>query len=275
MIGELFRIGNFTYKKQMDDNLGKLVEMYLERRIAFEERILSGESNTGIAIAWQLLREVIDDIIKAYEREKVGNEILLKEITKLRFARGVDAALMSLHQSNFTAAVADYLIHPNPIDIPCTHNNTGLTFRLGLTDILLIRSKGRTKLIYLKKKHRAVEGGDEHNVIMVNRNDLDFTNLLFLLQKNGNHILRISQSYAVNIFYYGRTAKNTFRLLIEPPEDFDKKLIEVKTDKYFDAKLYQERLIEIDRLGHHFKDFEVNMAKIEEINRYKKEMGIT
>jgi hypothetical protein len=259
----------------MDFDFGKAVEAYYQRRAAFEENLLSGQNITGIAKAWQLLRATMDDIINAYEHEKVGNEILLKEIAKLRFARGMDAALMSLHQSNFTAAVADYLIHPNPIDIPCTHNNISLTFRLGLTDILLIRSKGRTKIIYLKKKHRAIEGGEEHSVIMVNRNDLDFINLLFLLQRNGNHILRISQSYAVNIFYYERTDKNTFRLLIEPPEGFDKKLMDVKADKYFDAKLYQERLIEIDRLGHHLKDFEVNIAKIEEINRYKKEMGIT
>lgn len=259
----------------MDDNELNLIGNFRERIKDFESKLLAKVDCSVLLSEWQSLSLFFEEVINAYEHEKAGNEVLLKEIAKLRFARGVDAALMSFHQSNFTAAVADYLIHPNPIDIPCTHNNFSLTFRLGLTDLLLIRSKGRTKLIYLKKKHRALEGGEEQNTIMVNRNDLDFSNLLFLLQRNGNHILRISQSYAVNIFYYGRTDKNTFKLLIEPPEGFDKKLVEIKADKYFDAKIYQKRLIEIDRLGHHLKDFEVNLEKIEEINRYKNSMGIT
>lgn len=79
----------------------------------------------------------------------------------------------------------------------------------------------------------------------------------------------------MNIFQYELTNSNTFKLISTPPEKFDKNLENVKTDKLFDVRLYHERLMEIDRLGHHFKDYEVNLKKIEEINRYKISQGIT
>ena len=110
---------------------------------------------------------------------------------------------------------------------------------------------------------------------MVNKNGLDFVELLRKIQRNGNHILRIAQSYAVNIFQYELKSSNTFKLIGNQPEKFDPKLVEIKTDKFFDVRLYHQRLEEIDRLGHHLKDYEVNLNKIEEINRYKSSESIT
>ena len=224
---------------------------------------------------WQSIKDSSIMLEKEYNFQKLGNDILLKEIAKLKFARGVDSVLLSFHQRNLNAAVLNLLIHPNPVDIKCTHKNVSLTYKVGVNDILLIKSRGRTKLIYLKKKFRPLEGGDEQDIIMVNKNGLDFDELLRIIQRNGNHILRIAQSYAVNIFQYELTSSNTFKLISTQPVKFDKKLEDIKTDKLFDVRLYHERLMEIDRLGHHIKDYEVNLKKIEEINRYKISQGIT
>lgn len=128
------------------------------------------------------IQECFVRLSEEYNHQKIGNEILLKEISKLKFARGVDSVLLSFHQRNLNAAVADLLIHPNPVEIKCTHKNVSVTYKVGVNDILLIKSRGRTKLIYLKKKFRPLEGGDEQEVIMVNKNRLDFDELLRMIQ---------------------------------------------------------------------------------------------
>ena len=224
---------------------------------------------------WHSIRESLSSLEEEYNSQKNNHKILLQEVSKLKFARGLDHALLSLHQNNYSAAVIDYLIHPDPIEIDCTYNGIGQTFKVGVSDILVIKSRGRIKSIYLKKKIRALEGGDERSLIMVNKNGLDFEELLHKIQGNGNHILRIALSYAVNIFEYELSSSNTFKLISSPPEKFDPKLKEIKIDKLFDVRLYHKRLMEIDRLSHHLKDFEINLKKIDEINRYKNNEGIT
>jgi hypothetical protein len=93
--------------------------------------------------------------------------------------------------------------------------------------------------------------------------------LLKRIQGNGHHILRVSESYAVNIYHYELLEQNSFVLIIPPPDGFDPALKKIVTDKKFDTGLYHQRLMEIDRLSRHHQDFAVNFKKTEEINRYK------
>ena len=200
--------------------------------------------------------------------KRLNDEIeeLKEMVMRVKRSNVLNNILLDFHQRNFAAAGADLIINPNPVKIHGTEKGKGYDVMVGLQDILLIESLGRIKKLYLRKYHIPFEGGPKRNTIETNES---FDELLERIQGNGHHIMRVSESYAVNIYQYELLKKNQLNLIGKAPDGFDPALTTIKTDKYFDKHLYHERLMEIDRIQKHHMDISVNVKKIEEINRYK------
>lgn len=203
------------------------------------------------------------EIIEQLRKENAELKELIK---KLRFQHGMDKVLLGFYEGNMASAAADLFINPNPIIIHGTEKGVGYDYSVSLRNILLIESKKRIKVIYLKEAVIPVEGGKP--VIKIETNE-SFDALLKYLQGSGHHILRATDKYAVNIYHYTLSEKGKFNLIGALPKGMDAKLKSIQTEKKFDRKLYHTRLMEIDRLSKHHQDFAINLKKIEEINRYK------
>lgn len=209
------------------------------------------------------IREHQSEQIKNLEQENAAVKEKFKEVN---FQRGLDKVLLGFHENNFAAAAADLLINPNPVTVHGTEAGKGYDVKLSLQNILAIESRGRIKIIFLKEKTIPLEGGKPRLKIETNEG---FESLLKRIQGSGHHIIRVRDKYAVNIYQYELTGKNTFTLIINLPKGLNEELKTIKTDKKFDTELYHTRLMEIDRLSKYHHDFAVNIQKIEEINRYK------
>lgn len=200
------------------------------------------------------------------EELKKENAELKRLVKSLKFHQGIDSVLLSFHERNMASSAADLLINPKPIIIHGTEKGTGNDYPISLSNIVLIESKKRTKVIYLNKPVIPVEGGKTKSKI---ETENSFDILLKHMQGSGHHILRSSDKYAINIYHYVLSEKGKFNLIGDLPKSMSEKLRSIKTDKKFDKELYYTRLLEIDRLNKLHQDFAVNLKKIEEISRYK------
>lgn len=193
---------------------------------------------------------------------RLENELLRLKVKELK-------AHLALHIENYISAAADLLINPNPVRIHSPIGNKQRNYMVSLQNIISIQSASRGKYIYLREPVIPEEGGEKTLRILVDEDKMNFTNLLFSIQGNGHHLMLANRSVAMNIYHYILSSKDHFSLNISPPEGFDEKLLSIKTDSKFDKNLYHMRLMEIDRLNKHHKDFTVNLRKIEEISRSK------
>jgi 8-oxo-dGTP diphosphatase len=198
---------------------------------------------------------------------QIENETLKHEVKGLRFQLGIHKSALQLHEENFTSAAADLLINPNPIRIHSPIGGKQRNYLVTLQNIIAIKSVSRGKYFYLKEPVEPEEGGAKTYCILVDEDKMNFNNLLFTIQKRGHHLMLANRSVAINIYHYVFSVKGHFTLCLNAPKDFDENLLDVKTDSKFDVKLYHNRLMEIDRLNKHHKDFTVNVKKIKEISR--------
>jgi hypothetical protein len=207
------------------------------------------------------------EIATTYEELSEENKRLNGIIAGLMFQIGMREVLLSAHGNAMGAAVADLFINPNPVEIHGTEAGKGYNCMVSLKNVLLIESNKRIKTIYLKEAVIPIEGGKKRLKI---ENNETFEENLNKLQRNGHHILRVSTSYAINIYHYELSQTETFVLISPAPEDFIKHFGTIEIDNKFDSELYHTRLMEIARLNKHHQEFSVSLRKIEEINRYKK-----
>ena len=207
-----------------------------------------------------------EKVIITYEELVEENERLKGILKGLKFQLGLRDSLLSLQGSNMGSAAADLFINPNPIQIHSTEAGKGIDYMVSLNDILAVVSNGRIKTIHFKDYVIPKSGGKKKLKIETNEN---FEGLLKRLQKSSHHILRVSDSHAVNIYHYELSQLNTFILITKAPEGFNETLRNIKTEKKFNPELYHTRLMEIYRLSKYHHDFSINLKKIEEISRYK------
>jgi len=239
----------------------------------------------NVKIASQKLRiNELEEHIKQLESGEFLKElfILKKENLEMKLKmqpllakRALNDVMLAFHEAIYTAAAADYLINPNPIPIHATKAGKGQDFKVGLMNILLIKSNSRSKMIYLKEAIIPVEGGLPQYKIETNDQELNFDKLLAKLQRSGHHLLKANRSEAISIYHYNLSERKTFVLNSLAPDGFPAALKNIKTDKTFDSDLYHERLMEINRLTKNHKDVSTNIKKIEEINRYINKQDVT
>jgi len=260
------------------------LEVKNEQLDALEDLLTAELDEVEKAKATYLAKQLWQSLVEAYDKEYSNDEVhilkneiafLERKVANLKFQKFLDNELLKLRGQNMTAVAADLLINPDPIEIHCTDRGKGLNFDVFLNNILVIKSSGRLKRIYLKEKIKPKEGGEYKSVIETNENKAGIEMLLRLIQGNNNHLMRISKSHAINILHYTLSESRVFNLVGIPPTDFPVNLIEIKTDSYFNANEYHERLFEFDYLNKSHHDFSINDAKIAEITHYKNSLDIT
>jgi len=199
---------------------------------------------------------------------RLENEILRITVKELK-------AQLALHLENYASAAADLFIHPNPVKVHGTLAGKGMDFMVSLMNVLLVESARRGKNIYLREAIIPEEGGKKYSKIISDGKKLNFEKMLYSIQKNSHHLIRVNRSIALNIYHYNLSNEGTFVLNIPVPEGLNESFVKIKTDKTFDKALYHTRLMEIDRLSKHHKDFAINLKKLEEISRYSNEPLVT
>lgn len=202
----------------------------------------------------------IKHLTEKLEMAQKENEVLLNKIKDLenqilkeRRQSAVDKTLLEYHQRQFSFALSDYLINPEPIKVHGTDKGRGIDFLIELMNVIAIKSIGRIKKIFLKTPIRPIEGGQYHNSITFNSDVSDFNSALYSIQGRWTHLIRVNKSVAVNIHYYDLESEKKLQFNIDPSTNLEKDLETLKTDKFFDIDTFNRRKIEF-----------------REINRYRK-----
>lgn len=204
-----------------------------------------------------------------------ANEFLKRKLQGLIFNSAINKISLDYYEQNYASAAADLLINPSPIEIHCTEAGKGLDYLVEVMNIIAIKGPTRIKEIYLKVGIRPKHGGKKRNMITTNDKALNLDNLIRQIQKRGNHLIRVSGSIAVNIYYYKLDEEGCLILNQEPPKGFNPDLLRVKTKKIFDVELYNKRMMEMDYINKRHQDVRISLEKIAEISRYKNSFGIT
>ena len=224
-----------------------------------------------------LLKEKLKQEKELTKTLKEEIEILYLELEKMQRNIGLEKILHGFTSKSFTAAASDLLMDPNPFDIVCSGEKTDTSeiYSVRLLNILAIHSRKRPKDIFLKKPISSKSGGKEKSVITFDKNGINFNELLSLIQRRGDHLLRVHNSWAINIYHYTFSNKNTFILNAEMQSGVDKEIHQIPIDANFNKDLYQKRLFEIEKLQEHQIGTQFNLQKIEEIRKLKEDLGLS
>lgn len=199
------------------------------------------------------------------------------EIQRLKRLGAVDKILNEWHGRHFASAAAKLIMDPNPVELECSGAKTDTSgkYLVKVQNILAIGSDERLKKIFLKEPLQPTNGRPAQKILLVNKNGLNWDRLLFKIQKRGEHLLRISKSYAINIYDYTLGENNIMQLNKELLKLADESIHELKTDSAFDLKQYHNRIYELKILSDSQEGIRLNIQKIEEISRYIKSLDIT
>lgn len=224
----------------------------------------------------KFLKEELDKQRKLNATLKEEIDMLHFEIGRLNRNAGLEKVLGSFQSNAFAAAAADFLLDPAPIELMCSGEkaDTAEKYMVRLSDVLAIQSRKRPKDIFLKKAIHPKSGGKEQVKITFDKNDINFDQLLLLIQRSDTRLLRVHNSFAVNILHYVFSKKNKFVLSQQLQTDENKEVHEIPIDSRFDKELYHARLFELDKLFQHQSSFAMNLQKIEEIKQLKQALGI-
>jgi hypothetical protein len=189
--------------------------------------------------------ERINEEVKKLQEELLElnrvNQSLKFENFRLQTKIRLDKEFYDQQKNIYTAAAADLLLYPNPVKVHGIYKTKGLDFMVQIMNVLLIESKAREKIIYLKEPIRPIEGGKPHSKISINGG---FWKTLHLIQNMHFHLIRVSKSYAVNIHYYILDEPNKFILNIDTSIGTGDKFKKIRTDKVFDQRSYLEAMNE-------------------------------
>ena len=228
-----------------------------------------------------LLESLWQSLTKAYEEDHSSDEVqslksqitwLERKVSNLMFQKAIDSELLRLRGHDMEAVAADLLIDPPPVEIHCTENNKGRNYQVRVRNVLAIESKGRIKRIYLLKPVIANEGGPNRSFVETNES-LD--DLLLKLQRNNLFLMKVSRTYAINMFEYTFAEPGVFNIIAGKKIKIPRGLLAVKTEKIFDSKHYHERLYEIGFYNESRNQYGLNSEKIAELTRYKNSLDIT
>ncbi len=225
----------------------------------------------------QRLKKQLTEQKELNENLKQEIELLYFEIGKLSRDRALNKVLNEHQGRVFGAAAADLLLDPPPFELKCAGEkaDTSEIYSIAIKNILAICSRKRSKDIYLNQPLSSISGSKAKSIIIFDDNNVNFDELLILIQKKGHYLLRVHKSFAVNIHYYVLSKKRTFCLVDQLKTQANKVIHEIPIDSHFDKKLYQERLFQVDKLKEGLGTVALDFKKIKEINDLKAELGIS
>lgn len=204
-------------------------------------------------------------------------KLIYFEIERLKRNMFIESILHGYQANTFTAAAGNLLMDPNPIELSCSgaKTDTSEIYSIRLLNVLAIRSRKRPKDIYLRNAISSKSGGQKRKMVTFDKNGIEFDELLDIIQRKGTHLLRVHKSFAINIYHYSYSKKNTFILNADLCNDENKIIHQIPTDVLFNKKIYQERLFEIDKLSESQIGIQLNFDKIDEINKLKENLDFT
>lgn len=230
----------------------------LQKKIAYLENVNNNLSALNAELEEGILR--LSEQLKIEMRKNIGDKILLEYYQRL-----------------FNASAANYLIDPDPINLPCSgiKSGTSRNYLVKVKNIVAIKSEGRLKHIFLTEAQSPTEGGEKKNVIYYNNNDADWNYLLLEIQRGSQFLFRVHRSFAINIFHYTLDSDNTFKINKKLEKRTDTIIHVIKTESQFDSKAYYKRLLEIKYLFDSQAGFALDYQKLQEISRYIESQEIT
>jgi hypothetical protein len=214
---------------------------------------------------------------KINEELKSEVVVLYNEIERLKRNIYIENILNGFKTNAFKAAAGNLLIDPNPIELSCSGTKADTTeiYSIRLLDVLAICSRKRPKDIYLRNTISSNSGGPKRNKITFDKNEVNFDQLLTKIQGKGTHLLRVHNKYAINIYHYSYSKKNTFILNTGLCNDENRDIHEIPTDAALDIQLYNRRIFEIGKLSESQIGVQLNFDKIAEINALKENLDFT
>ena len=260
------------------------IEVSTDQLDALEDLLMTKLTAEEITSLKKKLLPLWQSMVDEYEKESVTVEILklVEENKRLSFRIGTMKAQVQLARdlskyagANFGAVAADLILNPEPVEIPCSEKGKRLNFMISLNNVLAVESRGRIKRIYLREPIIPKEGGLSHYFVETNSGGLNFETLLRKLQKNRQHIMRVSTSYALNIFQYTLSETKVFHIIDKPENDLYGAIAEITADKIFNQDAYHKQLWEVDYMYKYRSKFAFHQQKMDEITRYMDSQAVT
>lgn len=196
----------------------------------------------------RLLNETLKHELEA---QALAIEYLTKKIE-------INKVLNNFNTYSISAAAADLLIDPNPVEIICSGEkaDTSEKYKIRLMNVLAVYSDGRLKRIFLKNLVHPSSGGKGKTILNVDRNGENFDTLLFKLQKGGERLLRVHKSFAINIYHYIYSEKLAFQLKENLRTKENTQIQVVPVGSIFQKSVYDNRIFEIEKLKDYIKDYQ-------------------
>ncbi|XVJ66853.1 MAG: hypothetical protein HEQ40_12065 [Lacibacter sp.] len=203
------------------------------------------------------LNDLIQGLNDSLKEQKDKNSQLHKELQLLqdqvyRLKRQLDVynVLTPFFKEYMTLAACDLLIDPSPVDLKCGGDKAGqqLIYSVRLLDILAIVSKGKYKEIHLRTAVIPKEGGTPKSKLIFAQDGIDFEKLLFMIQRRGEHLLKVQKSGCINLYHYEFKERNLFVLKNRYHTTSNTDVHQIRAGSFFKKDLYHQRMFEIQKL---------------------------
>lgn len=199
------------------------------------------------------LSRIISDLEIESKNLKTENKNLIDQLERERKRNAVEKIRLQHFESQYTFAAADLIVNPDPVKVHASFGGRGYDFHLELMKVVAIKAKGRLKEIFLKSPIRPSEGGKLYNPIHLNSDVSDFDGTLIAIQGRSTHLLRVSKSMAVNLYYYDLEDERKLVLNLKKIPKEVEPFRSIKIDSLFSVETFQMRKREIQELTRYIK----------------------
>ena len=142
--------------------------------------------------------------LKKFSKEELLS--ITEVLTIENYKKGRQILNLKAQQAAFgnmmTHAAVDLLLYPGPEKIHFTENQKGFDCMIEVMNVLCVESKGRDKYLHLKSPVRPINGGVLKSKLAMSLEKLNWETALYKIQKRNIHLIKVSNSHAVNIQYY-------------------------------------------------------------------------
>ena len=194
-------------------------------------------------------------------------------IATLRVRDMINGQQAQLLGAKAASVIADMMLIPDTIMVHCTKSNYGYEYNLNIRDVIAIKAKGKVKQIYIRNN---VSDGDCLDTVETN---MDFDDLLALIQKRPLLLHMVSRSFAINILEYKLAPPGSFKLNEELATRLTgdlryKLLLTIKAHSKFDKCAYDNCIFEIRHYINYVKIYGGVDEQLNFLSRYKNSLVV-
>ena len=128
------------------------IEVSNDQLDALEDLMMTKPSESELKRLKDILMPLWEYLVNEYDKGNITKHILqlVEEnrrlslrISSMKYQVQLAKDLSKLAGANFSAAVADDILNPEPVEIPCTEKGKRLNFMVSLNNVLAVESRGR------------------------------------------------------------------------------------------------------------------------------------